>query len=170
MAVTIHTDESSDSGIYGREPPAFGHPLLKYFAFDPKYINLNHGVSLLFKSFILSILNYHHQGSYGSLPRPVKAACDAIDAEAESNPDRFHRLDYQAPLLRVRERVAQLIGARTQECVLVPNTSSGVNTVLRNLAWNAGDVLVGGAFRPLALSYDPLTAGVYKQRPRRMRP
>lgn len=166
MAAIIHGDDSSDPGIHGGGPPAFGHPLLKYFAFDPNYINLNHGASLLSKPFTLIVLIGRRQGSYGSLPRPVKAACDAISAKAESAPDRFHRLDYQSSLLRARERVAQLIGARTEEVVLVPNASAGLNTVLRNFAWNAGDVLVGGASRPLTLSYDLLTAG--DQRPRRM--
>lgn len=27
------------------DPPPFGHSMLKYFAFDPNYVNLNHGSS-----------------------------------------------------------------------------------------------------------------------------
>ena len=31
--------------IYQQEEPVFGHPMLKHFALDPKYINLNNGTS-----------------------------------------------------------------------------------------------------------------------------
>jgi hypothetical protein len=30
---------------FNGEPPAFGRAMLKYFAFDPDYVNLNHGQS-----------------------------------------------------------------------------------------------------------------------------
>jgi hercynylcysteine S-oxide lyase len=108
-------------------PPPFGHALHKYFGFDPAYVNLNHG-------------------SYGSLPLPVKADVDKLSDEVEANPDLFHRLTYYPRLTAVREQVAQLIGAKADECVIVTNTSIGVNTVLRNFEWNEGDVLVGGVF------------------------
>ena len=29
--------------LYKQPPPPFGHALLKYFAIDPEYINLNNG-------------------------------------------------------------------------------------------------------------------------------
>ena len=28
---------------YSGTPPPFGHAMHKYFGFDPKYVNLNHG-------------------------------------------------------------------------------------------------------------------------------
>jgi selenocysteine lyase/cysteine desulfurase len=106
-------------------PPPFGHALHKYFAFDPAYVNLNHG-------------------SYGSLPLPVKRYVDALEDEAEANPDKWCRFTYYPLLTAVREQVAQLIGAPTDECVIVQNTSVGIATVLRNFAWRDGDVLIGG--------------------------
>jgi hercynylcysteine S-oxide lyase len=74
----------------------------------------------------------------------VKAALDAVEARIEARPDQYHRLEYQSLLKESREQVARLIGAKADECVLVTNTSVGLNTILRNFAWNEGDILVGG--------------------------
>ncbi|TFK33142.1 PLP-dependent transferase [Crucibulum laeve] len=104
--------------------PPFGHEVLKYFGFDEKYINLNNG-------------------SYGSLPRAVSRYCIELTEKVESNPDKYHRLEFQPLLVAARKRIATLIGAETDECVFVPNTTSGVNTVLRNFEWEAGDILIG---------------------------
>lgn len=107
-------------------PPPFGRELRKFFGFDPGFANLNHG-------------------SYGSCPLPVTAAYDAVQKTVEGKPDLFHRLEYQPMLKEARAQVAQLIGAKTDECVLITNTSIGINTILRNFAWNEGDILVGAA-------------------------
>ncbi|KAJ7157162.1 PLP-dependent transferase [Mycena filopes] len=106
-----------------KTPPSFGHPMLEYFPFDAGYLNLNHG-------------------SYGSLPIPVIDACKIMDAEAESNPDRWIRFTYYPLQTKVREQIAALIGAKTEECVLVPNTSHGISTVLRNIEWQKDDIIV----------------------------
>lgn len=84
-------------------------------------------------------------GSYGALPLSVRAACDELTTKVESNPDHFHRLGYQSLLKESRELIAKLIGASTDECVLVPNTSHGINTVMRNFEWHEGDIIVRGA-------------------------
>ncbi|KAJ7292728.1 pyridoxal phosphate-dependent transferase [Mycena rebaudengoi] len=106
-----------------RAPPDFGHAALEYFAFDPNYVNLNHG-------------------SYGSLPLPVMDACKDLDSEAESNPDRWVRFGYLARLTAVRQRIAALVGADTEECVMVPNASHGIATVLHNIEWKRDDIIV----------------------------
>lgn len=51
-------------------------------------------------------------------------------------------LKYGGLWTRCRERVAKLIGAHVDECVLVPNAIHGVNTVLRNIDWKKGDVIL----------------------------
>ncbi|KAF8815672.1 PLP-dependent transferase [Phlegmacium glaucopus] len=107
--------------LYKQAPPPFGHALLKHFALDPEYINLNNG------------------GSYGTTPKPVIEATNKLSAEIESNPDLFHRLTYQERLIEVREKLSRLIGAKRDEVVLVSNASMGVNTVLRNFNWEQGD-------------------------------
>ena len=40
--------------------------------------------------------------------------------------------------------MAKLIGAETDEVVLVPNATHALNVVLRNFEWREGDVIVGG--------------------------
>ncbi|KAF8134918.1 pyridoxal phosphate-dependent transferase [Boletus edulis] len=110
--------------LYKTLPPAFGHDALALFGFNPNYVNLNHG-------------------SYGSLPLPVRAFCDELTDEVESNPDNFIRIDCIHYWNRVRERVAKLIGVETDECVIVNNTSHGLATVLRNFIFKEGDILVG---------------------------
>ncbi|KAF8638760.1 hypothetical protein AX17_001976 [Amanita inopinata Kibby_2008] len=115
-------DAIDTKALYAQPPPKFGHDLLKHFALDPEYVNLNHG-------------------SFGSAPLPVLKACNEVTFESETNPDRFHRLDYQSRLNSVRESLANLIGAKTDEIVLVPNASMGINTVLRNFEWEKDDTL-----------------------------
>ncbi|KAI6129861.1 pyridoxal phosphate-dependent transferase [Pisolithus croceorrhizus] len=110
--------------LYKTPPPAFGHETLKLFGFDPEYVNLNNG-------------------SYGSLPLPVRAACDNWTTEIESNPDKFIRYKAHHLVNRARERIAQLIGADVDECVIVNNASHGIATVLRNFSFKEGDVLIG---------------------------
>ncbi|KAG6876499.1 hypothetical protein C0992_012766 [Termitomyces sp. T32_za158] len=109
--------------LFKETPPKLGHEVLKYYAFDPEYINLNNG-------------------SYGSTPKPVLDAVSKLTLQIEANPDLFHRLDFQPLLIDVRRRIAQLIGADVDEVVLVANASMGVNTVLRNFEWENGDTIV----------------------------
>lgn len=110
--------------LYKTPPPAFGHDMLKLFGFDPEYVNLNNG-------------------SYGSLPLPVRLACDNWTTEIESNPDKFIRYKAHHLVNRARERIAQLIGADVDECVIVNNASHGIATVLRNFSFKEDDVLIG---------------------------
>jgi kynureninase len=75
----------------------------------------------------------------------VHDACEVLGAEVERNPDRFHRETYRPRLDMVRARLAALLGAAPEECVVVQNASYGLNVVLRNFEWRAGDVMIGGA-------------------------
>ena len=84
-------------------------------------------------------------GSFGSIPIPVSRACQNIADEVEANPDGFMRLMYDARRTRCRERIVELIGARVDECVLIPNATHGINTVLWNIDWKKGDVIVQSA-------------------------
>jgi len=81
-------------------------------------------------------------GSYGSVPAPVSEACKVITDEIEANSDKLMRLAYEPRSTRCRERIANLIGAETDECVLVPNATHGVETVLRNISWKEGDIII----------------------------
>ncbi|KAJ7058023.1 pyridoxal phosphate-dependent transferase [Mycena amicta] len=119
---------------YSTAPPPFGHEMLKYFAFDPDYVNLNHG-------------------SYGSLPLPVLAACNELTMRVESNPDLFVRIEQTALITECREIIAKFLHTKTNEVVLVRNTSHGINTILRSIDWNPGDVLI-----TCTTTYDAMSA------------
>jgi selenocysteine lyase/cysteine desulfurase len=80
-------------------------------------------------------------GSYGTIPRPVSVAKEKLRVQIEGNPDRFMKRDWLPLLNDVRESAA-IIGAEAEECVIVPNTTHGVNTILHNIKWTPGDRIV----------------------------
>ena len=84
------------------------------------------------------------KGSWGSLPRYVAQVHSRLFEESESCPELFMKNGYLLRLTRVRERISKIIGASMEEVVMIPNTSTGVNVVMRNLEWQADDVIVGG--------------------------
>lgn len=60
----------------------------------------------------------------------------------EARPDTFLRYTYPDLLLNSRAAVAPLLGVSMDEVVFVPNVTTGVNTILRNLVYQEGDVIV----------------------------
>lgn len=90
------------------------------------------------------------------------AEVNRLNLVAESNPDKFHRVTFMPllakaryvvcvtdclPLLTLRrEQVAALVGAQHDEVVFVPNTTHGINTILRNIEWRQGDVILNSRF------------------------
>ncbi|KAG7288361.1 Glycosylphosphatidylinositol (GPI)-anchored cell wall endoglucanase [Staphylotrichum longicolle] len=120
-------------------PVKFGHELKEeQFLFDPSYRNLNHG-------------------SFGTIPRFVQAKLRSFQDRAEARPDPFIRYEYPKLLDESREAVAKLLRVPTETAVFVPNATAGVNTVLRNIVWNADgkdeilyfDTIYGGCARTI---------------------
>ncbi|KAF2762149.1 PLP-dependent transferase [Pseudovirgaria hyperparasitica] len=101
----------------------FGHALKKDFLFDEKYINLNHG-------------------SFGTHPHPVPTALRSFQEAAEARPDSFIRYDATRLVDESRSALAPLLNAPADTLVFVPNSTTGVNTVLRNLVYDEGDVII----------------------------
>ncbi|KAI5922802.1 aminotransferase family protein-like protein [Camillea tinctor] len=95
-------------------PVPFGKAMRDaHFSFSPSYTPLNHG-------------------SFGAFPL----------AETEARPDTFIRLVYPKLLHQARGAVAPLLGAEVDEVVFVPNALTGINTILRNLTYQDGDVVL----------------------------
>lgn len=104
--------------------PPFGHRMRDtHFQFSPSYTPLNHG-------------------SFGAYPRPIQQAQDAFQKQCTERPDTFYVYDLPELVDKSREAVAPLLGADPKEVVLIPNATTGVNTVLRNLKWEEGDMIV----------------------------
>jgi len=85
-------------------------------------------------------------GSYGSTPKPVSALCEKWGSIIEARPDDFMRRTLGPMIVTAREKISKLINCDATECVLVPNASHGIATVLFNLHLKAGDILVNCGF------------------------
>ena len=85
-----------------------------HFNFAPSYTPLNHG-------------------SFGTFPSSVRDRQRTLRDETEARPDTSIRFAYPRLLQQAREAVAPLLGAATDEVVLLPNATTAVNIVLRNL-------------------------------------
>lgn len=81
-------------------------------------------------------------GSFESCPRSVLTAQQAWRDRVEAAPDYALWFDYTAELRRVRAAVAGLVGCATQDLMLVPNVTTGTNTVLRSLDFGADHALL----------------------------
>ncbi|RDW65392.1 hypothetical protein BP5796_10084 [Coleophoma crateriformis] len=94
-----------------------------HFQFSPSYTPLNHG-------------------SFGAFPRVVQERQTELQKLAAERPDTFIVFDLPNYIDQSREAVAPLLGVPVDEVVLVPNATTGINTVLRNLNFESHDVIV----------------------------
>lgn len=83
-----------------------------------------------------------NHGSFGAFPSCVREYQQKLQRETEAKPDTFIRFTYPRLLREAREAVAPLLGAQTDEVVFVPNALTAINTVLRNLTYRDGDVIL----------------------------
>ncbi|CZR62819.1 related to isopenicillin N epimerase [Phialocephala subalpina] len=102
----------------------FGHRMRDaHFSFSPSYTPLNHG-------------------SFGTHPKSVQARQNELQSLAAQRPDTHIVFDLPNLIDESRTAIAPLLGVDVDEVVFVPNATTGVNTVLRNLKWETGDVVV----------------------------
>jgi selenocysteine lyase/cysteine desulfurase len=94
-----------------------------HFQFAPTYKPLNHG-------------------SFGTHPTPVREAHYSLQATAIERPDTFISYTTFPLLAKSRSEIAPLLGVHHDEVVFVPNATTGVNTVLRNIKFEDGDVVL----------------------------
>lgn len=104
----------------------FGHPMKREFNMDDSYLNLNHG-------------------SYGTVPLRVIEYAEKLGRQCDARPDLWWRRTADPLILEARQSVATLLDVDVDECVLVPNATSGLNHVIRNIHWKAGDVIVANS-------------------------
>ena len=102
----------------------FGLPMrASHFIYDEAYTPLNHG-------------------SYGAFPAAVRDYRIQLQDQIEARPDHVIRNVVPPLLEEARAAIAPLLGVPTNEVVFVPNATTAVNTVLRNLLFEEGDVIV----------------------------
>ncbi|KAK3374685.1 aminotransferase family protein-like protein [Podospora didyma] len=93
------------------------------FNFAPTYMPLNHG-------------------SFGTYPTAVLEYRQQLLRDWEARECIYAKWTYPKLLKESRALIAPLLGVDTDEIVLVPNATTGINTVLRNLVFEAGDVVL----------------------------
>lgn len=151
----VNTEENKQQLQLEQTP--YGHAMRKWFMFDEKWVNLNHGMLYSYPPlFILqsTILTSNLPctkccslpGSFGTHPTPLRAQLHQFQLAAERRPDHFLRYEYPALLDASRTALATLLHAPSDEIVLVPNATTGINTVLRSLRFDAGDAIVYYSF------------------------
>jgi hypothetical protein len=113
----------SDATAFPSQPPQFGHQLVKLFAMNSTYINLNHG-------------------SYGVVPRVVTADMQKWDALTEECPDCFYRYSARPFLSNVLNSLANYVSADPADVVFIENASEGVNTIIRSMRVPTGKKFV----------------------------
>jgi selenocysteine lyase/cysteine desulfurase len=94
-----------------------------HFQFSPSYTPLNHG-------------------SFGAYPRLIQDTQNSYVQLAAERPDTFFVFDLPNLIDESRKAVAPLLGVPVDDVVFVPNATTGVNTVLRNLKFVEGDVVL----------------------------
>ena len=94
--------------------------------------------------FLLSpdVIFFNH-GSFGACPRPVFEAYQAWQLELERQPIDFLGRRRADLMRQARECLAAYVGADADELVYVPNATTGLNTVVRSLALQEGDEVLG---------------------------
>ncbi|KAK5655849.1 hypothetical protein OQA88_5388 [Cercophora sp. LCS_1] len=117
------TDSVSSPSSSSSLPIPFGRQMRLHFPFSSSYTPLNHG-------------------SFGTFPRVVQDERFRVLRAWEERESISQRFTYPSQLVASRAAVAPLLGVHTDEVVLIPNATTGVNTVLRNLRFEEGDVIV----------------------------
>ncbi|TKX24140.1 hercynylcysteine sulfoxide lyase-1 [Elsinoe australis] len=98
-----------------------GEEARKHFPFDDQYLNLNHG-------------------SFGAIPSSVRDLQREHQDASEARPDIYIRYTYPPLLSRSRSLLATYLSAPKSSLVIVPNATTALNTILRNLTFAPSDV------------------------------
>lgn len=106
----------------------YGRPLRGEFLLAPDAVFLNHG-------------------SYGACPKEVLAEQGRMRVEMEIQPDRFFRegivpREGLTPLRAALEGLAAFVGTTADRLAFVENATSGIQAVLRSLAFAPGDEIL----------------------------
>ena len=85
--------------------------------------------------------NLNH-GSFGTFPEEVRSTLNEYQRQLESQPDIFIRYTYPPLLEKARAATASILNVPVEEVVFVPNATTGINTVLRGIRFDDGDIIV----------------------------
>jgi isopenicillin-N epimerase len=83
-----------------------------------------------------------NHGSFGACPAPVLEAQQRLRQEMEREPVRFLGRELEGRLDAARAGLGAFLGAEPDDLAFVPNATTGVNTVLKSLAFGPDDELL----------------------------
>lgn len=115
------------------EPTPFGKEMLKHFPFAAGYRNMNHGQYTPIRP---RSSTHNVSGSYGAFPTAIRDKANELRNRWDATPCPFIKYEYPDLLDESRAVIAKLLNAPESAVVFVPNATTGVNTVLRNIVWN----------------------------------
>ncbi len=98
-------------------------PYAEAWDLDPKTLFLNHG-------------------SFGACPRHILELQSNLQREIERQPVKFLHRELEARYDEARGSLAEFLHCSADDLCFVTNATSGVNTVLRSLRFEAGDELL----------------------------
>lgn len=87
-------------------------------------------------------ITFLNHGSFGACPRPVLAVQHELRERMEREPITFLAREMERRLDEARASLANFVGAQPDHLAFVPNTTHGVNTVLRSLDLGPADELL----------------------------
>lgn len=87
-------------------------------------------------------VTYVNHGALGAVPRRVQEEQKRILDEINKYPDLF-QYEQKVKQENGRKSIAEFIHADPEDVVLVQNTSTGYNTVLKSFKWKPGDIVLG---------------------------
>lgn len=87
-------------------------------------------------------VTFLNHGSFGACPIPILEAQTRFRQQLERQPLHFFVREYETLLDQARLKLANFVGADTEDLVFVPNATTGVNTVLRSLSFSESDEIL----------------------------
>ncbi|XP_071485483.1 uncharacterized protein [Diadema antillarum] len=116
--------ETKDAHEKEMTPPALGKDLQdREFLFAPSVVYLNNG-------------------SYGAVPRQVFDAQQRLMREREANPEEWYRFSRLRRYKEAAECVAEFVGAKPENLVLVENVTTATNCIIKSFKFQAGDQIL----------------------------
>jgi isopenicillin-N epimerase len=87
-------------------------------------------------------ITFLNHGSFGACPRAVLKFQQELQARLERQPLQFLVRDLEPLMDEARRELARFVNAPADDLVLIPNATTGINTILRSLQFKRGDELL----------------------------
>ncbi|MEH2232762.1 MAG: aminotransferase class V-fold PLP-dependent enzyme [Nostoc sp.] len=89
-----------------------------------------------------SAVTFLNHGSFGACPKQVLEFQQRLRSQLEHEPLRFFGREWEPLLDDAKSKLAAFVGADVEDLVFVPNATTGVNSVLRSLAFSSEDEIL----------------------------